>query len=403
MDNFDFTIMGVGGAGCRFLKKLHNTSGAEHIRLLALDTDSESLNSTGLAPENILLAGENWRLGQGCGGDVSNGRNAIGNARSAIANMLSGSKMLMVIGGLGGGTASGGIPTVLSIGTKLQIPTLALVTLPFGHEGDQRRQTAVSVLDNEIYKTANAAIPLPNDLLFSSLSPTTPLKEAYALADEQIARTALALSALLCAGNLLNADFTSFSNMLKQQKSRCAIGVGVSKLDNGLIRPETAIENMLTSPLLGGCSNLQNADAVIFNILGGPDLSIGDVQTIFSQSNNFIRQGAAVLTSAATSPEWSGQIQFTALAVKYTAPVKPQTAVQRMPLAPAVEVSDSLFGSTETEQPVLPFTQISKGIMESTLKVFWQNRDLDIPTYIRNDIADIDNGKIVPRNVKAGN
>ena len=74
-----------------------------------------------------------------------------------------------------------------------------------------------------------------------------------------------------------------------------------------------------------------------------------------------------------------------------------------MPLAPAVEVSDSLFGSTETEQPVLPFTQISKGIMESTIKVFWQNRDLDIPTYIRNDIADIDNGKIVPKNVKAGN
>lgn len=403
MNNFDFTIMGVGGAGCRFLKKLHNTPGTEHIRLLALDTDSESLNSTGLAPENILLAGENWRLGQGCGGDVSNGRNAIGNARSSITNMLSGSKMLMVIGGLGGGTASGGIPTVLSIGTKLQIPTLALVTLPFGHEGDLRRQTAVSVLDNEIYKTANAAIPLPNDLLFSTLSPTTPLKEAYALADEQIARTALALSALLTAGNLLNADFTSFSNMLKQQKSRCAIGVGISKLDNGTIRPETAIENMLTSPLLGGCSNLQNADAVVFNILGGPELSIGDVQTIFGQSNNFIRPGAIVLTSAATSPDWSGQIQFTALAVKYAAPVKPQAVVQRTPLAPAVEAPDSLFGSMETEQPVLPFTQISKGIMESTINVFWQNKDLDIPTYIRNDIPEIDNGKIVPRNMKAGN
>ena len=397
----DFTIMGVGGAGCRFLNTLKQTPGAERLRLLAVDTDRESLNNSGLPPENTLLAGENWRLGRGCGGNVSDGRSAIGNARGSIDTLLANTKMLMVIGGLGGGTGSGGIATVLSIGAKRQIPTIALVTLPFSHEGDQRRQIAANALDKTIYDTANAVIALPNDLLFSSLSPTAPIAEAYKLADEQISRTALALSAQLCAGNLLNADFTTFSNMLMQTKSRCAIGVGVVRKENETIRPETAIENMLTSPLLGGCSNLLSADAVIFNILGGPSLSIGDVQTIFGQGVNFIRKDTAVLTSAATAPEWEGMIQFTALAIKYKTPLKPQEETKRTSAA-VREATGSLFGDTPIEQPALPFSQVSKGIMESTLKVTWRGKDLDIPTYIRDDI-NIDTGKIIPKNVKAGN
>ncbi|MBR2912156.1 MAG: hypothetical protein IKC05_11120 [Lentisphaeria bacterium] len=397
----DFTIMGVGGAGCRFLNTLSKTPGAERLRLLALDTDRESLENSGLSPEKTLLAGENWRLGRGCGGNVSDGRSAIGNARDSIDALLGNTKMLMVIGGLGGGTGSGGIATVLSIGAKKRIPTLALVTLPFSHEGDKRRQTATAALEKTIFDIANAVIALPNDLLFSSLSPTAPIAEAYKLADEQIARTALALSSQLCAGNLLNADFTTFSNMLMQEKNRCAVGVGVARRENGTIRPETAIENMLASPLLGGCSNLKNADAVIFNILGGPSLSIGDVQTIFGKSVDFIRQETEVLTSAATSPEWEDMIQFTALAIKYKKPLRPQAETKRSGVS-AGEVTDSLFSNAAMEQPALPFVPVSKGIMESTLSVFWQGKDLDIPTYIRNEIS-IDSGKIISKNAKTGN
>ena len=84
----DFTIMGVGGAGCRFLNTLSKTPGAERLRLLALDTDRESLENSGLSPEKTLLAGENWRLGRGCGGNVSDGRSAIGNARDSIDALL---------------------------------------------------------------------------------------------------------------------------------------------------------------------------------------------------------------------------------------------------------------------------------------------------------------------------
>ena len=94
-------------------------------------------------------------------------------------------------------------------------------------------------------------------------------------------------------------------------------------------------------------------------------------------------------------------IQFTALAIKYKKPLKPQTENKRTGDS-AREIAESLFSNTAMEQPALPFVPVSKGIMESTLKVIWQGKDLDIPTYIRNEIS-IDSGKIVSKNAKTGN
>ena len=310
--------------------------------------------------------------------------------------MISGSKMLMIVAGLGGGTATGGIAAILSEATRLHIPTVVLATLPFMHEGNQRSRIAAQALDDEISGVADAVIALPNDLLFSSvLPPTVPLEEAFKTADAQISRTALALSELLCAGNLLNADFASFASLLKRRKSRCSVGVGVTRTGDGGVRhPELAFEDMLSSPLLGGSSRLQEADAVIFSLLGGPELSIGDVQTIFGLGSRFISKEAVLLSAASTAPEWKDMLQFTALAIKFD---KEELAVNaKNPLPGRQEETESLFRSTPVEQPVLPFDPVSNGIMESTRKVVWNGEDLDIPTYIRRNIV-IDSGKRVKR------
>jgi hypothetical protein len=94
-------------------------------------------------------------------------------------------------------------------------------------------------------------------------------------------------------------------------------------------------------------------------------------------------------------------IQFTALAIKYKKPLKPQAESKHTGVSTR-EVTDSLFSNNSMEQPALPFVPVSKGIMESTLKVIWQGKDLDIPTYIRNEIS-IDSGKMVSKNTKPGN
>ena len=395
MEKEKFTIMGVGGAGCRVIGTLRQMSAAEKIRLVAADTDRSGLESSGLPPDRCLLAGEMWRGGRGCGGSVGDGQIAFGRARTEIASMISGSSMLLVSAGLGGGTASGGIPVVLGEAMRLHIPSVVLVTLPFAHEGNLRRRQAVQALDEDIYRLADAVIAMPNDLLFSVLPSTAPLAEAFRLADEQVARTALALSELLCAGNLLNADFSAFSSLLKRRKSRCSLGVGVSRTEDGARRPEIAFEEMLCSPLLGGASSLTEADAVIFSLLGGPELAVGDVQAVFNLAERYTRPDTVMLTSAATAPEWKGMLQFSAVAIKFdrqeeiAVPGKGGSGGRRPPAEPG-----GLFGDAGVEQPALPFDHVSKGIMESTQKVVWNGEDLDIPTYIRRNVV-IDNGKPV--------
>lgn len=395
MEESKFTIMGIGGAGCRITGTLRQMPGAGRVRLLAADTDRNDLEKTGLPESNALLAGEMWRGGLGCGGSAADGKVAIGRARHEISAMISGSKMLMLVAGLGGGTASGGIPVVLSEAMKLHIPVILLLTLPFSHEGNQRRRQSLQVLDEEISNIADAVITLPNDLLFSVLPSTAPVVEAFKMADEQVARTALALSELLCAGNLLNADFSSFAAMLKRRKSRCSIGVGISRSEDGVRRPELAFEQMLHSPLLGGSSQLLEADAVIFSLLGGPELSLGDVQTVFGLGEKFIRSDAELLTSAATAPEWRGMLQFSALTIKFDKQQEAASAKKNTKKTHGAEM-DSLFGNTAIEQPVLPFAHVSKGIMESTQKVVWNGEDLDIPTCIRHNEV-IDTGKRMTR------
>ena len=127
----EITILALGGAGCRILRALAEAPAAQSLRLLAADTDAESLARSGVAENCRLLAGARWRGGRGCGGNVIDGQRAMAHERSTLEQMLSGSAMLMVIGGLGGGTASGGVPVVLSVARKLGIPTMFLMTLPF--------------------------------------------------------------------------------------------------------------------------------------------------------------------------------------------------------------------------------------------------------------------------------
>lgn len=116
---------------------------------------------------------------------------------------------------------------MLSVARKLEIPTLFFVSLPFTLEGHSKRKIAEDTVKEELLGLADAVICLPNDLLFSVLESTTPLSNAFKLADQELSRTVLALTMVLLHGNLLAADFGNFITLLRRKKSFCSIGVGV--------------------------------------------------------------------------------------------------------------------------------------------------------------------------------
>ncbi len=387
------TLLAIGGAGCRILRRVAESSAADRLRLLAVDTDASALEALALPGENTLLAAARWRAGRGCGGNTIDGQRAVAHERSRLEKMLSGSEFLVVVGGLGGGTASGGAPVVLSVARKLGIATMFLMTLPFSLEGHSKRKIAEETVREELLELADAVLCLPNDLLFSVLAPTTPLAEAFRLADEQVSRALLALTAVLGYGNLLAPEFGSFAALLRRKKSFCSIGVGVAKREeDGVAWVEKAMDRLLASPLLGGADKLGAADAVIFSLLGGPELSIGDAKAALELASSHMRGETQMVVGASTGEEWAGMMQLTAVTVRFDAENEVaqvmQKAAERTPRR-----SRSGGAGEDASQLTLPFLEtVSKGIMEKTAPVFWENEDLDIPTFKRRN-ATVDNGK----------
>ena len=390
------TILAVGGAGCRIMRLLREQPGAEKLHLIALDTDRTALDETGLPPENLLLAGELWRGGRGCGGDELDGQRAVAHERARLENFLRDSKFLVVVCGLGGGTASGGAPVVLSVAAKLKLPNFFIVTLPFMLEGYRRRNLAERVLSESLFEISDAVVSLPDDLLFSTLTGDTPLAKAFELADRECAGTVLALSAILSAGNLLNADLASFTTLLKRRKCQCSIGVGAlhtAEECSAADAPEKLVSGVLASPLLGGPQVLKSADAVVVSMLGGSDLSLGEVRNTLELIGRYIPERAQQLTAASARPDWQNSRQLCVLAVKYDeeTPI-PGTAPEARRQAPRREAAREKAVPEKTEQLTLQFETVSKGIMERTTPVMWNNEDLDEPTFKRRN-AVVDDGR----------
>ena len=384
----NFCVAGIGGAGCRIISHLVKEPGAHAMRFIAIDTDENALKESTLPAEQTILAGSQWRNGRGTGGNYIDGQRAVSHERKNIEQMLNGADMLLICAGLGGGTASGGIPILLSCASNMHIPVIAVVTTPFAVEGGMRRKSAEQSV-NEMLRIADAVIPISNDLLFSGLDPATPLAEAFRISALEMARTVTALSTILCSGNLLNADFSDFSAILRRKKTHCALGIGVINSDEVTeFRAEKLFAKLLESPLLGGASRLCDADAVIFTLTGGPELSISDAQSLFAISSGHIGKKTGILVGASVDEAYRGSMQFTAIAVNFEESGIPQES------GGSRRKAKSALNENDDEQLTLPLSEneYNFGIMKNTTPVRWKGEELDVPTFQRKGIT-VDNGK----------
>ncbi|MBE6365247.1 MAG: hypothetical protein E7053_05795 [Lentisphaerae bacterium] len=379
------TIMAVGGAGCRIMQKFTALEAADKFRLLALDSDSNSLQNSGVSEENWIQAGRLLRSGRGCGGDIIAGQQALANERKLLNSVLASTDILVVVAGLGGGLATGGLPVILGVAAKLHITTTVLVTLPFAMEGFQRRHIAEEKIRNDLLPIADAVIALPNDLLFSTMEAETPISEAFQRSDEEISRTLFAVVSVLGGANLFNADFAAFTGVLKRRHSLCALGTAL--VENNENAASNAMDELLSSPLLGGPETLDNADAVAFSLIGGPELSMGSARAVLDLCARQVNPDfeKKLLMGAATDEDFTGKIQLTVLTVRYL-----DNQVQED--APAVKHSfrrrPVAAGGDDGEQLALPnLDVVEKGIMENTTPVMLDGEDLDVPTFIRRSLV----------------
>ncbi len=384
------TVLGLGGAGIKIINRLSSMSASRAMRLIAIDTDMESLAACPLPEENKLLAAEGWRNGRGCGGNALTGHSSIARERNSIRELIGEPEMLLVIGGLGGGTCTGGLSVVLSEARRKDFPAIFLLTLPFTMEGHSKRKLAEETLQGEILPIADVVLCVPNDLLFEQLPPDTPFAEACAMSDTETARTAVALSAVLRYGNLLSASFSDLAALLKHRKSFCSIGVGTA---SGEGRAGKALEQMLLSPLCGGMEKIKKADAAVFSLLGGPDLSMGEVRQTLEYAGSMVREDCTALISTGNMSEMGDEVHLCGIFIKFDSGVmnvrpdrESAPAARRSSRKTKISAGDEDHEG-DGKQLSLQFEIYSKGEMEGTMQVVYRGEDLDVPTFLRRKIS----------------
>jgi len=394
--NGPVTVIGLGGAGVKIVSRLADSPHAAGLKLLAVDTDSSILDKSPLKSEQKFLADSKWRQGKGCGGNVLEGQRSISRERANIEDLISNSSLLIITGGLGGGTATGGVAAFAGIAKKLKISSIFIVTMPFSLEGHSKRRIAESGI-KELLPVADVLLYLPNDLLFSSLPGDTSVDKAFEMADNEVARTITGVSEIISHNNLLAASLSDIKEALNKQKSFASIGVGVANSNDGLNRNHIALQRMLDSPLLGGMEKIKEADTVIVSLTGGKDLKIDETKKTLEAFEKFINPECNLIVGANTAKNYGEQVQITVIAIKFdkrrikkevtqhinSRVGKTQTQEEKPKL-------DSLFGA-ELEQAELPLQNISRGIFLNTSPVSHQGDDLDVPTFQRKGII-IDKG-----------
>ncbi len=385
-------ILGLGGAGGRVVQTLSSLPEASGLVICAFDTDRSALDRLTQLDENCkVLCDEQWLLGQGAGGDTMKGQRALSRESGKLQSLLSQTSLLVVLGGLGGGTATGGAGVISRLARTMSVPAVMLFELPFAFEGHVRCKTADDGLHG-LLALSDTVLGIHNDLLFSVLPAETSFADAFRLADIELARAALGVIDVLLPGNMLAADLGDLSGILRNRKSQAAIGVGIGAEDCVADSCTAALSNLVDSPFLGGAAKLKEADAVIINLTGGDAMTLSEVKRTLEHANSMPGMAAQILIGANIKPELGTHVHLTAVAIKYD---------DRDPLAgSAVETAKTSVHrrksrSKALEQPVqqtLPLTIATSGIFEGKTGTVIDGINLDIPTFVRRQIP-IDTGE----------
>ena len=273
-------VVGVGGAGGNAITRM-SAAKIQGVELCAVNCDAQDLQKA--RAEFKLRIGRNLTQGLGAGMNPEVGRRAAEENKEEINRFLQGADMVFVTCGLGGGTGSGAAPVVAEIAKNSGALVIAVVTTPFSFEGAYRAQVAKKALD-VLKSKVDTLLIIPNDKVLQQGDKKISLVSAFWVCDEVLRQAVQGITDLILLPGIINVDFADVKTIMKDS-GPAFFGQGRAK---GERRVETAVNLAVNSPLLD--FSINGAKGILFNISGGYDLSL-----------NEINEAAAIITKNADS------------------------------------------------------------------------------------------------------
>lgn len=416
-------IFGVGGAGVNAIGQMVK-SHFQGVDFCAVNTDYSALQ--GCAVKERVLLGQKTRRGLGAGGDPEVGRAAAQDEEAALRKLCEGLEIVFIVAGLGGGTGTGAGPVLARAAKAAGALVIAVVTLPFGFEGDRCQRQAQLGLQY-LRAEADCVICIPNHRALKLVDEKTPLTEAFEVMNRLLDEGVRGICRLLTQPALIKLDI---ADLRAASQGKHAESVLASIEVAGENRVREAVEKLSQHALLDEGRALSEADALLVSVVGGPDLSIGEVNRLLEQINR-LAENSRVSMGALVDPKLAGKLSVTVIASRFggvtmeAAPAAPAAAAPA-PAAPApAPDTDTNFHRRPMPRPAsrfvapppamspdqvasmfnrqmptrrarkksaaaqgqLPLEIVSKGRFEKSEPTIHQGEDLDVPTYIRRGIV----------------
>lgn len=340
--------------------------GLAGVEFISINTDAQALFSS-LAPTKLNI-GKIITNGLGAWSDPEIGKKSAEESREDIKVALEGADMVFITCGLGGWTGTGSAPVVAEIAKEVWALTVGVVTKPFGFEGQNRLGKAIDGYE-QLKEKVDTLITIPNDKILSIIDKKTPLLDAFSIVDEVLNQGVQGISDLITQPGMINVDFADVRSVMRNAGS-ALMGIGYGSGEN---RAVEAARAAIDSPLLE--LSIAGAKGLLFNITGGTDLSMFEVDEAAKIITESVDSDANIIFGATINEEYNGELKITVCATGFD------------------EVSNATFQeqkSTNNAPSINPFGRRSVNdsrVIPSSTNTPSANtsngEDLDVPTFLR--------------------
>jgi cell division protein FtsZ len=391
-------VVGLGGGGSNALNSMITLQQIQGVEFVAVNTDAQALLGN-QSPTKVQI-GEALTRGLGSGGNPEIGQAAAEESTQKIQDVLMEADMVFLTAGMGGGTGTGSIPIAATVSKQVGALTVAVVTKPFAFEGSRRMVQAEEGIE-KLKDKVDALIVIPNQRLLEVVDKNMSLQEAFKLADSVLGQGVQGISDLITMPGLINVDFADVKSIMTNAGS-ALMGIGQAGGEN---RAATAARMAIASPLLE--VSIEGAKGVLFNIVGGPDLGMNEVNEAAQIIAQAADPDANIIFGATIKEELVDVVKISVIATgfdetrgrlrEYAGLGMPQrTSFGQMGASPSVSTSYSSSTSysnsgftnssfSQQSNPQSAFTSQDEPEEETVVEEEEPENDLEIPAFLRQN------------------
>ncbi len=301
-------VVGVGGGGSNAVNSMVLGNQIKGVDFVTMNCDAQALLNSQAATK--VQIGEAVTRGLGAGGNPDIGNASAEESKDKIREQLMDTDMVFITAGMGGGTGSGAAPIVAEVAKEAGALTVAVVTKPFHFEGTRRMVVAEEAID-KLKEKVDTLIIIPNQRLLETVDKKMTLLEAFKVADSVLEQGVAGISDLITTPGLINVDFADVKTIM-QSAGSALMGIGQGVGEN---RASTAARTAVSSPLLE--ISIDGAKGVLFNIVGGADLTMDEVDQAAKIVSEHVDADANIIFGATIDEKLVDQIRIIVIATGF--------------------------------------------------------------------------------------